>query len=241
MVDRGEGVSDSITWGNVEITYHYSHCRRKTVGITVHPDLSVMVRAPHGTSLETIRDFVHRRGAWIKKAQRDFEQFLPKQPDRRYIAGETHRYLGRQYRLKVETAETESVKCLRGYLWVKTKGEITPERTKELLENWSRQHAQVVFQERLALCLQRVQREDIPSPGMQIRKMTSRWGSYSSKGLVTLNLELIKASKECIDYVIVHELCHHKVKHHGPKFWKLLQRLMPDYEDRRKALNLYAE
>ena len=234
-------LKDSITWGTVEIPYHYSHSRRKTVGITVHPDLSVTVRAPHGTSLETIRDFVHRRGSWISKAWRDFEQFLPKQPERRYIAGETHRYLGRQYRLKIETSETESVKCLRGYLWVKTKGEITPERTKELLENWYRQHAKVVFQERLAICLQRVHREGIPSPGLLIRKMTSRWGSYSSAGRITLNLALIKVPKVCIDYVVVHELCHHKVKHHGPKFWKLLHRLMPDFEERRKKLNLFAD
>jgi hypothetical protein len=71
--------------------------------------------------------------------------------------------------------------------------------------------------------------------------MSSRWGSYSSAGRITLNLALIKVPKECIDYVIVHELCHHKVKHHGPKFWKLLHRLMPDFEERRKKLNLFAE
>jgi len=231
------GHTDCITWGSIEIPFRYFHSKRKTLGISVHPDLSVTVKAPHGTSLETIRDSVHRRGGWISKTWRDFEQHLPKQPERRYIAGETHRYLGRQYRLKIETGETESVKCLRGYLWVTAKGEVTPERTRGLLEEWYRHHAINVFHERLTVCHQKVLREGIPFPTMVIRKMTSRWGSFSSAGRITLNLALIKAPKECIDYVILHELCHFKVKHHGPKFWKLLHRLMPDFEERRKKLN----
>ena len=235
------GQKDCVTWGTVEIPYHYFHSRRKTVGISVHPDLSVTVRTPHGTSIETIRQFVHRRGGWISRAWRNFEQYLPKQPERRFISGETHRYLGRQYRLKVELGETDAVKCLRGYLWVTTKEDPAPERAKALLEDWYRHHARKIFQERLLVCHQRVQREGIPFPAVLIRKMTSRWGSYSVAGRITLNLALIKAPKECIDYVIIHELCHFKVKHHGPKFWKLLHRLMPDFEERRKKLNLFGE
>lgn len=235
------GHTDSITWGTVDIPFRYYHSKRKTLGISVHPDLSVTVRAPLGTSLETIRDFVHRRGGWISKAWRDFEQYLPKQPERRYIAGETHRYLGRQFRLKVESGTSDSVKCARGYFWVTIAGDVTPERTQALLEGWYRHHAKQVFQERLLACHQKIQRENIPFPVLQIRKMSSRWGSYSSKGRVTLNLALIKTPKECIDYVIVHELCHAKVRHHGPKFWKLLHRLLPDFEERRKKLKLYTD
>jgi len=233
--------SDCITWGTVEIPYRYSYSHRKTLAISVHPDLSVAVRAPNGTSIEKIRELVHRRAGWIRKVWRDFEPYLPKQPERRYIGGETHRYLGRQYRLKIEQGNADSVKCLRGFFCVKIKGEISPERTKALLEVWYRQHAKEVFQERLMACHQRLHREGIPFPNVLIRKMTSRWGSYSSRGLVILNLALIKTPKECIDYVIIHELCHYKVKHHCPKFWKLLHRLMPDFEERRNKLNLYTD
>jgi predicted metal-dependent hydrolase len=80
----------------------------------------------------------------------------------------------------------------------------------------------------------------MPFPELIIRKMSSRWGSFSAAGRITLNLELIKAPKECIDYVILHELCHFKVKHHGPNFWKLMERLLPDYDERRTKLNLLA-
>ena len=235
------GQSDSITWGAIEIPYRYFYSQRKTISLSVHPDLSVTVRAPHGVSIEKIREFVHRRAGWIRKSWRDFEQYLPKQPERRYSSGETHRYLGRQYRLKTEQGNADSVKCLRGYLRVTIKGDILPERTKSLLESWYRYHAREIFQERLIACHQKAHREGIGLPNLMIRKMTSRWGSYSSRGLVTLNLELIKTPKDCIDYVIIHELCHFKVKHHGPEFWKLLHRLMPDFENRRNKLNLYAD
>jgi predicted metal-dependent hydrolase len=233
--------SDSIIWGTLEIPYRYSYARRKNLSISVHPDLSVIVSAPNGAGIEKIREFVHRRAGWIRRTWRDFEQYLPKQPQRRYIAGETHYYLGRQYRLKIEQGNADSVKCLRGFLRVTIKGEISPARTKTLLTDWYRHHAKEVFHERLMVCQQRAHREGIPLPNLQIRKMNSRWGSYSSRELVTLNLALIKTPKDCIDYVIIHELCHYKVKHHGPEYWNLLHKLMPDFEEQRKKLNLYAD
>ncbi len=235
------GQSDSIIWGTLEIPYRYFYSARQTLSVSVHPDLSVTVKAPNGVSVEKIRAFVHRRAVWIRKAWREFEPYLPKQPERRYISGETHRYLGRQYRLKIERGNADSVKCLRGYLRVTIEGDISPARTKTLLTDWYRHHAREAFQERLTACHQRAHREEIPLPNLQIRKMASRWGSYSSKGLLTLNLALIKTPKDCIDYVIIHELCHHKVKHHGPQFWKLLRKLMPDFDERRKKLKLYAD
>lgn len=72
------------------------------------------VIAPEGTSLEAIRDKVKKRGAWIRQAWREYQLYLPHQPARSYVNGETHRYLGRQYRLKAQQGEAESVKCLRG-------------------------------------------------------------------------------------------------------------------------------
>jgi predicted metal-dependent hydrolase len=233
--------SDTIKWGTVDIPYQYCFAKRKTLAISVHPDLTVTVKAPQGTPPNIIRDFVRRRGGWISRAWRNFEQYLPKQPKRRYISGETHRYLGRQYRLKLRQGKANSVKCLRGYLWVTTKGKPAPERAKALLEEWYRAHAKVVFQERLLACYQRASREGIPLPALQIKWMTSRWGSLALSGRLTLNLELIKAPKECIDYVIFHELCHFKLKHHSTRFWKLMQQLLPDFEERRKKLNLFAD
>lgn len=234
-------VHDSVRWGHTKINFTYQYAKRKTLAISVHPDLSVTVKAPEGTLPAAIREKERQRGAWIHSAWREFELYLPKQPPRSYISGETHRYLGRQYRLKAVQGDAESVKCLRGYLWVTTRDEPNPEKTRKLLEGWYRQHAQEVFHERLQECCRRAAREGVPEPVLRIQKMTNRWGSCSDQGRILLNLELIKAPKECIDYVIVHELCHLKEKHHGARFWRLLEKLMPDYQERRKRLNRFAD
>ncbi len=90
-------------------------------------------------------------------------------------------------------------------------------------------------------CCRLARREGIATPTLRIQKLVKRWGSCSDSGRIMLNLELIKAPKDCIDYVIIHELCHLKEKHHGPRFWRLLEKLMPGYEGRRKRLNLFAD
>jgi len=206
--------TDTVHWGKTHITYRYEYVNRKTLAISVHPDLAVTVKAPAGTPLEKIRAKVKKRAGWIRKAQREFELYLPKQPERRYLNGETHRYLGRQYRLKAVQGQEESVKCLRGYFWVTTREEPASRRFT---------------------------RHQIEKPAFTIRKMTTRWGSYSPAGRITLNIELIKTPKDCIDYVIVHELCHMVEPHHGNRFWRLIQKIMPDYEERRRRLNMFAD
>ena len=233
--------SDRVYWGHTKIDFSYRFAERKTLAISVHPDLAVTARAPEGTEVEEIRERIRKRGAWIRKRWREFELYLPKQPPRQYVSGESHRYLGCQYRLKVLQGKDDSVKCLRGYLRVTSSREPTSARTEKQLGEWYRHHAHRVFGERLDVCLQRVAREGVETPTLRIQKMTSRWGSCSELGRIILNLELIKAPKECIDYVITHELCHLKEKHHGPHFWRLLEKLMPDYRERRKRLNRYAD
>lgn len=232
---------DAVRWGGMEIPYIYKFVARKSLAIRVHPDLTVEVLAPHDVPLEIIRERVAKRGAWIRNAWREFELYLPKQPERRYISGETHRYLGRQYRLRVELGDEDSVKCLRGYLRVTSRTDPSPLKVQKLLNAWYRRHAHRVFHQRLCECCRRAALEGIEEPPLIIRRMRTRWGSCSGKGRIYLNLELVKASKECIDYVITHELCHLKVPSHGPNFWRLLAKMMPDYEERKKKLNQFAD
>ena len=235
------GTADSVRWGNTTICYRFRHADRKTLAITVNPDLSVVVVAPTGTAPEVIQEKVRHRAGWIRRTAREFELYLPKQPPRRYVNGETHRYLGRQYRLRAERGAEDSVKCLRGWFHITTQTDPSPELSRRMLEHWYRNRAEHIIRERLAHCHRRARAEGIPYPPVTIRKMKTRWGSCSDQGRVTLNQELIKAPKDCIDYVIMHELCHLKEHHHGRRFWRLLQKLMPDYERRRRRLNLMAD
>lgn len=231
----------TVTWGSHSIPYQLIFSERKTIGISVYPDLSVVVKAPLGAESDKIQHYLRKRGAWIVKSQREFEKYLPKLPPRRYIGGETHRYLGRQYRLKVEQGESESILLTRGYYRITTKSLTNSEKIKELLFDWYRKKAEEIFYDRVVFCHQKMIRENLPFPEIVIRLMKKRWGSLSIKGKMTLNLFLIKAPKECIDYVVFHELCHLKIKHHGPKFWRLLEKYLPDYDERRKKIGQFFE
>ena len=230
-------VSDQVTWGSTVITYRYRFSPAKTLAITVQPDLAVEVTAPRGTPLERIRAKVCKRGAWIQKAWREFERFHPLQPPREYVPGEAHRYLGRQYRLRAVSGPVAAVSLRRGYLEATTPDRPSKGVLGTLVRGWYVAQAGEVLRGRLAACHRLAAVEGIPLPPLAIRRMAARWGSCTPGGQVILNPELVKAPKECIDYVIMHELCHLVEHNHSPRFWRLLGRLMPDWEARRGLLN----
>jgi predicted metal-dependent hydrolase len=230
---------DVVTWDSTEIPYrYYCSARRRTLALAVRRDLSIVVRAPHRTGRDAIRAFVQEHAAWILRTQEKIAQKRATPPA--YTDGEIHRYAGRHYRLEIRRGRKESVACIADQIVVTIKDESQEERTKKLLEAWYRSRAEILFHDRLQICQQKAEAEGIPLPPLKIRKMRSRWGTYSSKGHMSLNLWLILAPVECLDYVIYHELCHHKIMNHGPLFWDLLRRLMPGCKERRRELGEYA-
>jgi predicted metal-dependent hydrolase len=226
-----------LQYGTTAIEYHLTYAERKTLGISVLPDLTVEVKAPLETEFDAVEARVRQRASWILRQQRELMRYLPRTPERQYVSGETHRYLGRQYRLKVVEAEREWVKLSRGYLQVSTASKRDTARVRELLEEWYCRQARRVFHERLDAVYPRVQRLGIAYPELVIRRLQARWGSCSPNGTITLNLTLIQTPKSCIDYVILHELCHLKENNHSRAFYQLLDYVLPDWESRRTKLN----
>ncbi len=226
-----------LPYGDRRIEFELTRRERKTLAISVRPDLRIEVVAPFDASLDRIFEKVRKRAPWITRQLQFFGQFQPRTPERRYIAGETHRYLGRQYKLKVLPHIQERVKLHRGLLIVQTHKPKQAENTKALVEDWYRERAHIKFPERIAIC-----RQSFPDPnefepsGVIIRQLQQRWGSMTPTGKLVLNKSLIRASVDTIDYVITHELCHIRHSHHGPEFYKLLDRVMPDWEKRKVKL-----
>jgi predicted metal-dependent hydrolase len=186
--------------------------------------------------MEEVLSKVEARARWIVKQRRYFEQFLPKLPPRRYVSGETFLYLGRQYRLKIIPGIHKTT-LLRGQ-FLEVHG---PKRTdrraiRNLVDAWYRAHAKAAFDRRLMRCWESARRHGIARPALRIRRMTRRWGSCGSKGTVLLNTELVRAPVHCIDYVIMHEICHLRWPHHHASFYRLLSLLMPDWKSRKKRL-----
>ncbi len=215
--------------GETTIPYSLVRSPRKTTAITVEPDRKVTVRAPLDADAASIDRIVQRRAAWIIRQQKFFEQFLPKTPPRSFVSGETHLYLGRKYRLRIKLSEQEEVKLRGGYIYVYTRQPADVEQVKRLLYGWYNVHAQKKFTERLAVCLDSPVGRGIAMPQLQIRRMAKRWGSCRATGILTLNPDLIRAPRACIDYVILHELCHLLYPNHSPQFYDLLTRVLPDW------------
>src|SRR5208282_965371 len=135
-----------IKFGGGRIGFGLRRSTRRTLAITVRPDLSVLVTAPRKTAVETLLAKVRKRAVWIRRQQRFFSEFLPQPPPRRYVSGETHRYLGRQYRLKVVEAELAEVKLRGRFIWVQTPCKADATRVRKLVQDWYQAHAK----ERLA-------------------------------------------------------------------------------------------
>jgi predicted metal-dependent hydrolase len=223
-----------VYYGERLISFTVIRRKRKTLEIAVIPDGSVEVSAPEESSEDAIREKVRKRAAWIVKQQRWFKQFDPRTPARQYLGGESHSYLGRKYRLKLIDGDVDSVKLSGGYFTVIAKGTADPVKVELLLNQWYREKANKVYAEIFKRVVDSFGIKE--PPRFQIKMMKTRWGSLSKKGLMTLNLSLIQTPIECIEYVIVHELCHVKHHNHSDAFYKLLAQRMPDWEKRKQKL-----
>jgi predicted metal-dependent hydrolase len=225
---------ESVEYGSKTINFKITRTTRKTLAIEVHPDSSVQLIAPKDSTLEELKGRVVHRGKWIIKQQAYFETFLPVTPIREYVSAETHYYLGRRYMLKVKQADENSVKLKAGEIVVTIKPNDEEngkqEKVKRLLAAWYYTHAKRKFQEVMALSLNKFSAEKIEKHSFEIKRMKLRWGSCTSEGKIILNPELIKANSKCIEYVIIHELCHLVIPSHNKEFYKLLTEKMPDWE-----------
>ncbi|MFW5452194.1 M48 family metallopeptidase [Thioalkalivibrio sulfidiphilus] len=225
----------TLSYGRDTIRYEVRFlASRKTLAIEVHPDSRVLVRAPVGCPEALIAERVQKRAAWICRQLAEFERYRPRTPARQYLNGESHLYLGRQYRLKPLSGDTTSVKLARGQLLVSLPGEPDPERVKALLHRWYLDRARTIFSEVLETSLFHF--KGAQQPRLIVRTMQSRWGSLSRAGTMTLNVNLVRAPRPCIEYVVTHELCHITHRDHDARFFKLLGQVMPDWEQRKQRL-----
>lgn len=233
-------IRQEIVFGTETIGYEIQFLpTRRTLGIEVHPDLTVVVRAPADCDPDIILARVGKRASWISKQLTNFQRYSPRTPARQYVSGETHLYLGRQYRLKVVTGELvaekqASVKMNRGHLVLTLPNRAGPDEVKTLLHRWYLDHARQVFMEALEEWLPRFKVHLLPR--LIVRAMQSRWGSLSPAGTMTLNANLVRAPRACIEYVVAHELCHIKHRDHDASFFRLLGQVMPDWEKRKQRL-----
>lgn len=228
-----------VSFGKQRIPFSLEFRDRERLAISVHPDRTVSVVAPTGRSVDEVLGRVQKRAGWIVKQRMRFDKFHPLTPPRRFVSGETHLYLGRQYRLKLTKSEDSVVKLVGRYLLVQSPDRDDAGIVSQLLDGWYLDHARKVFARRLDACLEAARSLALPTPEVFVRKMSKRWGSCTKGGRILLNRELVKSPLHCVDYVIMHELCHLKIHDHSPRFYRLLSRCMPDWEKRKRRLESF--
>lgn len=220
-------MTDAIRFGSRTIDFRLEYSDRKTLGITVTPEMEVLVKAPANTSIKMVKEKIKKKAPWIIKQLSFFLSFQPKTPKRKYISGETHLYLGRQYRLQIKIGNEESVKLKGGFIEVTTSEK---SRAKDLLNEWYLKHARTKFHAIAQPLIEKFKKHKVEPSSIVLRDMPTRWGSCTPKGKIILNPELIKAPKGCIEYVIIHELCHLIYHDHTQKFIDLQSKEMKDWE-----------
>ena len=199
------------------------------MSLTVTPDLQIYLKCPEKVEKEKIDDFLTRKWFWLEKQLNFFKKYQRKLYQKEYVSGEGFLYLGRQYKLLVKRGNDEGVSLSKGMLTVHTKKSVQKgEYTKKLLDTWYRERTVAIFADRLEKMAQRFNYKK--TPVLVIREMQRRWGSCLNREKILLNPKLIHVPKECIDYVVIHELCHVRYKNHDARFWQYLSEKCPKWE-----------
>lgn len=199
------------------------------------PDGKVRVSAPNNLSDESIIMFVKTKLGWIKKQQEKFE-LQPRQSEREYVSGETLYVWGHQYFLQVEYNQKKNSLVLEGNKAIlSVRKESTAKQREKFVNEWYRSLLKTEVEKYLPKW------EAITGlycDSWQSKYMTTKWGTCNtSTRKIWLNLQLAKKPIECLEYVILHELAHLKVKNHGPDFVAILDLHMPYWRECKKMLN----
>jgi predicted metal-dependent hydrolase len=225
------------------ITFDYQvfrRPRRKTAYISVNPDCSVRILVPSALTDEKIIELVNRKSRWIRTKIAHFQEINHNQKQREYVSGESFTYLGRNYRLKINSGGmSETVKLMNGRFNIYLPPEITDfDRERfvvDQLTSWYKERAIIRLRQKTVRYAKQL---GVVPVSVGLRDYKSQWGSCQTDGKIYYNWKIIIAPHSIVDYVAVHELCHLVYHDHSKQFWKLLETIIPDYIKRKKWLKV---
>lgn len=227
---------EKIIINNIEIELTKKNI--KNLHLSVHPpDGRVKISAPQYMDTDTIRLFAISKLSWIRKQQKKFIN-QERQPEREYVSGESHYFLGQRYLLNViytnkrkQGVEIRNKKYIDLYV-----RENTPKYLRErAMTEWYRRELKKLIPPIIA--------KWEPIIGVEVnefgvKKMKTRWGSCNPKAKrIWLNLELVKKSPTCIEYVVVHEMVHLLEKSHNERFIAYMDKFLPNWRAIKAELN----
>ena len=220
-----------------EIRYEFKRSHRRSVVAKIRRDGVIEVRAPLLYRESDMIAFLNQHKRWIFNHIDRLQNAENQQ--KKYISGEIHYYLGKQYTLQVVESNKNAVSIEGNSLVVNLKSLENlehPDNIDHLLNNWYRAQAKIVFNELLPPIIEKFKKYNVSPAKISIRDMRSRWGSCSRKGNISLNLQLVKLNENCIRQVMIHEMCHLVYFNHQAGFYALMEEMMPDWKQWKKEL-----
>jgi hypothetical protein len=207
--------------------------KRRTIALIVERDGSLTVRAPRRATLRDIHAFIAEKTGWIIRSREKMKAIVPR-PKKQYTGGERFLYLGGEYELRIVPPQRPALKFNGGF----TLGSSAQPRAESAFVRWYKERAYEILTERVnhyaAL-------HGFAPKRVKINSAKTRWGSCTSTGTINFTWRLVMAPLDVVDYVVLHELAHLKIKNHSPRFWKLVESLCPDFKRRRKWLREHGE
>ena len=204
--------------------------RRTTVELAVERDGSLTIRAPEGTGTGTLEGFVRDRQFWIYTKLAEKSALLHPGPAKEFVSGEGFRYLGRSYRLLLVDDQDVPLKLEAGRFKLRRS---EAGRGREHFVAWYKTHALAWFRRRVRLFGPRIGADPAR---VEVRDLGYRWGSCGHAGGVNFHWQTILLPANAVDYVVVHELVHLREANHTPAFWTRVERVLPDFAQRKAWL-----
>lgn len=196
----------------------------KNVTLKVKRDGSIHLTVPEAATDDYIERVIDNKQDWIESQLKHFNENYEKPKEKEMVSGESFRYLGKSYRLKIVQSNKEYVRLYRGYIEIHVKNKNNTAKKQELLKKWYQEKAKKKFAE-LVHEYEQIVKEEVNN--IRVITMQTRWGSCNvESGNINLNLELIKKPRYCIEYVILHELAHLKYPNHSKQFWDYMLSLI---------------
>ncbi|MCC6489645.1 MAG: M48 family metallopeptidase [Candidatus Hydrogenedentes bacterium] len=218
-----------------DIAYEVIRSPRATADIVIERDGRVLVRAPKTVPDEQIEAIVEAKRYWIYKNLAEWRDLNSTRVLREYKNGEGFLYLGRSYRLSLVADQKEPLLLKNGRFCL----------CRDMVERGAVEAARVAFRdyyiargtERIS---QRVQyyapKVGVTTRKVHVRELGNRWASCSPNGNVAFHWKCMMAPQTIIDYIVVHELCHFHHLDHTDAFWNEVDKVMPQYRERKEWL-----
>ncbi|HET7143868.1 MAG TPA: SprT family zinc-dependent metalloprotease [Anaerolineales bacterium] len=211
----------------------FTRSKRRTIALIVERDGTLTVRAPMRAPHRLIQQFIHEKEDWIKRTREKLKSNV-ESPSHQYAGGEKFLFLGSSFDLKLVKPQRPSLQFEDEF----TLSQTVQNRGEAAFTRWYKERAHEVISERVE---QFANIYGFMPKQVKISSARTRWGSCSPDGTLNFTWRLVMAPLEVIDYVVVHELTHLRVKDHSSKFWKAVESVYPQYKKQRKWLRMNGE